>query len=249
METQEVYNIEKGVKEVVITHKKGLDEFSPLKINISGNIDSARKWLEKRHVKEDEIVHIDEYGLVNDNDSHLLIDRDKMYVSLFFNEDDPYHSGLVNGSLKMHEDCEKWKINSGESWDHKELSEFIKMNRSCFINRTDAMKLSSALANVKIKADNEYEKSDDNRGTVKTMIAQNIIESNIPKSFTLNVPIFKGEGKTSFEVEVYVSPSNYSVTLVSPDVNDIISDTKNNIIDAEIKSIETIAPGLAIIEV
>jgi hypothetical protein len=63
------------------------------------------------------------------------------------------------------------------------------------------------------------------------------------------VPIFKGTAKTTFEVEVYVNPGNYSVTFVSPDANDIVSGIKNKIIDDEVKAIEKIAPELVIIEV
>jgi hypothetical protein len=249
MENQEVYKIENGVKNVTIAHKKGLDSRAPHEIAILGNIDSPRKWIEKRHIEYDDLILTDMSGQVIDYKSHILIDRNNMGITLCFNETDPFYRGKVKGKLNLHPDFSKWKINTGESWDHKELSEFIKMNRSCFDNKSDAMKLSSELSNIKIKADNKYEKADDNRGSVKTMIAQNIIESNIPKTFKLNVPIFKGTAKTTFEVEVYVNPGNYSVTFVSPDANDIVSGIKNKIIDDEVKAIEKIAPELVIIEV
>ena len=249
MENQEVYKIEKGVKEVVITHKKALDEAAPHNIAILGNIDSPRKWIEKRHFNFDGTTLSDPFTHVIDEESHVLIDRDNMEIKLCFNESHPLRRGSVQGKLILHPDFSKWKINTGESWDHKELSEFIKMNRSCFETRQDAMIMSTELSNIKVKADNEYEKADDNRGSVRTMIAQKIIESNIPQAFKLNVPIFKGTAKTTFEVEVYVNPGNYSVTFVSPDANDIVSEIKNKIIDDEEKAIKKIAPELVIIEI
>ena len=232
---------------MVITHKQGLNETPPEKIAIFGNIDAPRRWIDKRY--NNEAVLMNEAGQVCPDESHVLLDRDNMSISLVFNETNPLYYGSVQGKLVLHPDFSKWKINTGESWDHKELSEFIKMNRSCFETRQDAMIMSTELSNIKVKADNEYEKADDNRGSVRTMIAQKIIESNIPQAFKLNVPIFKGTTKTVFEVEVYVNPGNYSVTLVSPDANDIVSDIKNKIIDDEEKAIKKIAPELVIIEI
>lgn len=237
MENQEIYNIEPGVKEVVITHRKGLDELAPKSVDIGGIIDSPYKWLEKRP------------EVNNKGAAHILIDRKKMSITLIDDQHDPYSQDMICGKLEYHPDYKKWLINTGESWNHKSLSEFIKMNRSCFSDKQVAMKLSSDLRDLKVKADKEVEMSNDNRGNVKAMAVQKIVENSLPKTFSLVVPVFKGTDKKEFEVELYVNPDTFQVTLVSPDANDIRDAIRDSVIDQEIKKIEGIAPTIPIIEV
>lgn len=232
MENKEVYKIEPGVKEVVITHRKGQDAITPSPLHINGNIDAVSTWLAKYQ-----------------ENGYAVINRDKMSIALAFDMTPEYHyQDMVTGQLTYHPDFKKWGINEGRNWDNDELAEFIKMNRSCFKSKSDAMKLSGELKNLKIKVDKEVEANTDNRGNVKVLAAQTVIESSIPKSFWLNVPVFKGQGKQEFEVEVYVNPNNFQVTLVSPDANDIKDAVRDSIIDEEIGKIEHIAPNIAIIE-
>ena len=236
MENQEVYHIEPGVKEVVITHRKGLDAKTPINIDIEGNIDSVKNFLVARSAS------------IDIADSYIIVNREKLRIFLLYDSTNPYKEGSIKGVLSLHPDFEKWKINTGASWDNNELAEFIKMNRYCFRSKPDAMKLSAELKNLKIKVDKEVETSNDNRGNVKVLAAQTVINSSIPKSFVINVPIFKGQIKTEFEIEVYVNPNNFQVTLVSPDANDIKNNVRDSIIDEEIRTIEEIAPDIAIIE-
>lgn len=240
MENKEVYKIEKGVSEVTIIHKNGLDASQPVPVKINGNIDSVYNWLEKRSGTF--------AGSVVITESHILIDRAKMTIELVLNETDGLMKGSVSGKLISHPDFVKWKINTGESWDHKTLSDFVKMNRSCFSDKAIAMKLSSELANIKIKAENEIEKANDNKGNTRFLIVQKVIESNVPANFKLDIPVFKGHEKVCIEVEVWVSNSNFGVTLVSPEANDIISDVRDNIINEQKELIKDLTPGLAIIE-
>lgn len=245
MENQEVYNIEKGVKEVTIIHKRALDELLPEKVGITGNIDSVFNWLAKRIFTEESSIK-DNY--VFEKTSHILINRDEMKISLVFNETDPLNIGYVRGQLAKHPDFTQWQINTGNQWSNEELSEFIKMNRNCFKLRSDAMKLSAELKSLKIKVDKEVEASNDNRGNVRVLAGQKVVESTVPKSFNLNVPVFKGQGKSEFEVEVYVNAQTFAVSLVSPDANDIVSEVRDSIIDEQKKKIQDIAPELVIIE-
>jgi hypothetical protein len=237
MENQEVYKINNGVNLTTITHKKGLDEQKPLAIGIVGNIDSVFNWLAKRH----EVT-------VNPSISYVIINRDLMNITLVFNERDALLNGSVEAKLELHPDFKKWGINEGTEWDNKKLSEFVKMNRSCFVDKTDAMKLSAELSNLKVKVDKEVEKSNDNRGNVRQMLAQQVIEMNIPKVFKLNVSIFKGQPQQTMEVEIYVNPNSFAVTLVSPEANDIISSVRDSVIDEQKANIMEIAPDLVIIE-
>lgn len=105
-------------------------------------------------------------------------------------------------------------------------------------------KLKETLADASIK---KLELSDDKRGNQKILRAQTV-ESNLPKSFNVNMPIFKGTEKRTFEVEVEINPNDLSCTLVSPDAHDIVVQERDNQMDAVLGRIGDAAPNIVIIE-
>lgn len=210
-----------------------LVEFVP--INIRGNIDTPLRYLEKRK------------GIVVFNNTHLEIDREKMNMVLVINGSYNVHD-TVTGFLSMSRDFLDFKINTGESWSHRELSQFIKMHRSCFESKDTAIKLSDQLRDLKVKVEQDNVNRNDNRGNVHVQRLQKIKELNIPESFTLNLEIFKGTGKKQVQVEIYIDPDDFSCQLVSPDAADVIRIIRDNIIDENKMAIVDICPELVIIE-
>lgn len=93
----------------------------------------------------------------------------------------------------------------------------------------------------------ELEVSDDKRGNQKILRAQTV-ESNLPKSFNVNMPIFKGTEKRTFEVEVEINPNDLSCTLVSQEAHDIVVQERDNQMDAVLGRIGDAAPNIVIIE-
>lgn len=250
MENQEVYKLSKGTSQVTIVHKKGLDDKAPVPVSISGNIDSVHNWLKQRIISfENSVIStLPAHPFVVDLESHVIINREELEIKLIFNESNPYTKGCVIGTLDEHTDFKKWHINTSEDWDHEQLAEFIKMNRSSFNDNATAMKLVTELKGLKVKVEKEIEKSNDNRGSFRAVLAQQVVASNIPDKLSLCVPVFKGHSKVEFQVELYVNPTTFRVKLISPDVSDIVSSVRDTIIDQQKKAIEEIAPKLVIIE-
>ena len=241
-------NINHEKAELRVVEVQGLAEKPQQQVKINGNIDSVLCFLEKRYIGNANTCGEETENTVLPLDSHVLINRDKKSIALVFNETDAYAIGNVSGELVIHKDFEKWKINTGEAWSHQQLAEFCKMNRSLFPDTSIAMTLFKELKDIKVKTDKEYERSTDNRGSERFLIAQKVISSNIPDKFRLNVPIFKGQAKQEFEVEVYVDASSYQVSLISPQANDIVQEVLDSIIDEQKKSIQELCPDLVIIE-
>lgn len=236
MKNQSIEVIAKeGVSTLTILEGEALPQREQLRIAIEGIIDSPTRFLEKR------------VETIEQKKCHLIINRDQMTIDLVLDETN-YFQGNVSGTLEKHPDFGKWKINEGTEWNTKALSEFIKMNRSCFPSKETAMQLSSELQNLRVKTDKELERSDDNKGSYKVAIAQKVIESSIPDVFTIKVPIFKGQPAKEIQIEIYVNPETFQVGLVSPEANDIIELTKNTAIDDELAKIDKIAPDIIQIE-
>lgn len=220
---------------VTILQGEALPQREPKNVGVKGTIDSVGNYLEKR------------VDVIPQEKCMILVNRDHLSITLFVREKDPY-GDLIAGELKKHSDLEKWGINTGEQWTAKELSEFVKMNRSCFKSNETAMKLSKELQDLKVNINKEIERRDNNRGDYKAMVAQQVIKSNVPESFALNVPIFKGQPQKEFNVEIYISPDTFSCSLVSPELNEMIHSVRDSYIDKEIDRIKEIAPDIVIIE-
>ena len=215
--------------EVVVRQGDALPLREPERLAVRGTISAVSRFLENRYGKE---------GCEGPT-SNILVDRENATIQLDCDEKN-FYGALVYGSLVVSPDFKKWDINTGKEYDAKELADFIKMNRSAFENKQEAMKLASELSNLKVKTDKELEKADNNRGEMRFAISQKVIEMNIPGEITLNLPLFKGEQKETFKVEIYVNASTFDVQLVSPDAKERIDESINQIIDAEIEKIREI---------
>ena len=77
------------------------------------------------------------------------------------------------------------------------------------------------------------------------------VESNLPKSFTVNIPIFKGTAKQAIEVEFdhYLVNGEVLLQLVSPGANEVAEEYRDMCLDEVLAKIKNIAPQIAIMEV
>lgn len=180
------------------------------------------------------------------DESYLTIDRDKMEIVFVEFGGKEYESRYI-GRLFFSPDFEKFGINKNESYTPLELAELIKMNRSFFDSKTEAMKLVSELRGFEAKVNKEVEAKADDRANRKVLLAQTVT-TNIPNGFKLKLPIFKGMEPRTFEVEIGIDPMDLSCRLISPEANDIVNDTKNDIIDDQKTKIQDLHEGLRIFE-
>ena len=138
-------------------------------------------------------------------------------------------------------------INTGNYKMPIEWAEFFKMNRAFFENRDEAMKIVTELKAFKAKVNKQVElEADMNKGDRRTLLNQ-AVDSNMPKSFNLKLPLFKGQQATVIEVETYFNADDLTATLVSAKAAELIEDTKREAIDKIVSVIIETAPTLAII--
>lgn len=226
-------NIEDG-KDIVIRFGDALPLQEPKYVSIHGTIDAPARWVEKR---KDDIVSAD---------AHVLVDRDRMTITLNTDENSAYMDQIV-GTLTLSTEMQEFGIDTGEYMSCFDMADRIKQLRTYFETQQEAMKLVTELRSFKAKIDKELELSDDKRDNQTIMRAQTV-ESNLPKSFKVNMPIFKGTEKRTFEVEVEINPNDLSCTLVSPDAHDIVVQERDSQMDGVLVRIAEAAPNIVIIE-
>ncbi|MBN8821307.1 MULTISPECIES: hypothetical protein [unclassified Spirosoma] len=223
-----------GTNEIIFREGKALEVREPLQLDIEGVLDSPLQWLSKR------------VSLIDQKQSHILVNRDKLSIKLDIGEQD-YFGPTIEGKLELHPMFVRFGINTERYLSNFDMAKLFKMNRSAFEVQSTAMSLVSDLQNFKAKVQREIEKATDNRGNA-TDLRNQAVQSNLPESFNLNVPIFKGTPKRIVEVEVYIKPDDLSCTLVSAQANDLIEEMRDFEIDKVLDSIREIAPDIAIIE-
>ncbi len=204
-------SVENGVKTLEIRTGKALELQEPKRVEITGTIETPLTWLLQR--KEQ----------IKPKNAHIVVDADNGLVELHEDETNPYGATVV-GELEISPIFEKFGINSGNYKTPLEMAEFIKMHRAYFENRTSAMELVTQLRNFKAKVNKQAEQEVNlNKGDKRLVIAQ-AVESNIPETFNVCLPIFKGMPKQTFEVETYFNPDDLTCTLVSPMANEMFED-------------------------
>lgn len=214
-----------------------LDPKEPERVVINGTIDAPFRWLEKR------------VELINQKATNLIVNRDKMGLALTIDETN-YYQTEINGILQASKEMMEFGINTDKKWEPIKLSKFIKMHRAFFTDKSQNMILVSTLKNFKAKVNQDIERSKEENGSKVDNYSQ-VVDSNLPKSFKLNIPLFKGFACEEIEVEIYadVDGRDVSLSLVSAGANEAIEEYKNKVIDEQLELIRQIAPDIVIIEV
>lgn len=207
------------------------------RVVISGTIDAPFRWLEKR------------VELINQKATNIIVNRDKMGLALTIDETS-YYQTEINGFLQASKEMVEFGINTEKRWEPIKLSKFIKMHRAFFTDKSQNMMLVSTLKNFKAKVNQDIERSKEENGSKVDNYSQ-VVDSNLPKSFKLNIPLFKGFSCEEIEVEIYadVDGRDVSLSLVSAGANEAIEEYKNKVIDEQLGAIRQIAPDIVIIEV
>ncbi|MDR0384524.1 MAG: hypothetical protein LBH60_00425 [Prevotellaceae bacterium] len=219
---------------------KVLDPKAPVKTKLSGVIGVPFEYLKKR-------LGASQFTQEN---SHLIVDREKIKITLIINESDEYTRGEISGALEFHPNFIAFGINTVKIWTPTELGLFLKINRVFFPDKDANMKLVTELMNFTATINSRLEKSVRETGDRTDHFAQTV-QSNLPKSFTIEIPIFKGMPIGTLEVETFakINGREVSFTLLSPGANQMLETIRDQVIDEQLTEISKIAPKLAIIEV
>lgn len=216
---------------------KAIDPKAPLNVEIVGTIDSPLRWLQQR------------VELIDQKQAHVYVNRDKMAIILITDERDEYLKSKIGGYLDTSEEVNKFGINTGKQWEPQTLSLFLKMNRAFFTDKSKNMTLVSELKNFKAKVNSQVEQFKSENGSYTDNYSQ-VVDSNLPSSFKVRIPLFKGFAPEEVEVETYadVDGRNVTISLMSAGANETIQDYKNKVIDEQLKLISEVAPDIVIIE-
>lgn len=247
METEKFQiNLAPGCNEATVrvielnNDRSQLPVLEPVRVNINGVLGSVVEYLQKRL----------NAGLFEQSNCHILVDREKMTITLITNETDARNTATITGALSYYPKYVQFGINNPEKqWSPAQLGNFFKLNRAFFLSVEENMTLVSILKNFSAKVNQTVEKSREDNGSRCDTFSQ-VVNSNLPKSFIVKMPIFKGRDVEQIEVELIadVDGRDIKLSLCSPGAEVIVEEQRNAAIDEQISIIRDIAPEIAIIE-
>ena len=212
----------------------------PLNLNVKGVITCIYAFLEKRWCTEQ----------IDKEHTHIQVNRDKLTVTLVTNENDERKMQTIVGSIQLSRKFTEFHINDGKLWKPVRLGDFFRINRSYFETKEKNMDLVNLLKSFSAKVQTTIKKELSDNGSV-TDNYEKAVDSNLPSSFLINVPIFKGAEpeKLSIETIANVEGNTALLTLISADAECIIEESRDKIINAELDKIRKLCPEIPIMEV
>lgn len=205
----------------------------PTKLEISGNIDAPRRF---KAVRGKEITAEKSLVTVNRQELRIILTADTT----------SHFSTVITGEMEINEDLQGFSINANKRFSREDLASFLKLNRIFFKDRDAHAKLISAIKTLKADVSTSIEQSNDNRGNRANNFDKKVTANDVPLNFVLEMPIFKGDYKKSFVVDVCFDILDARVIfwLESVDMAELIIESRDEIFNNELKAFE----GLTIIE-
>lgn len=243
VEHMQIQPKEAGVTEIIIREVNGVNELPvkpPVKVKIDGTIGAPFEFLLKRFDQPDQI---------NQKRCHIIVDREDITILLVINEHDEYIKGTVKGTLEFYPKFVEFGINTGKVWTPQQLGMFFKMNRSFFADRAENMRLVNELMNFTATVNNKIERAAKENGDRTDNFSQ-VVNSNLPASFKLTMPIFKGTPAETIEVETFaqINGREVSFILLSPGAQASLEEIRDKAVDEQLEKIVNICPDIALIE-
>lgn len=235
-------------RDVIFRTGEAAKIYDPVPLKISGQIDAPLRFYLSRKdlkVKNESGSELPYFPL---NETIVIVDRERMTIKLICNEKSVFRDEIT-GSLEIAPIFGKLGINTGATFTPNELGNLLRKHQYLFTDRQEAATTISAL--LKFTADInttiEQEKRAESGGQRKVLDVD--VKSNAPKSFRLNLSLFKGDVAAATAVSIVYDTSGHSVicSLESLEAIDLIEQKKNERISENIADFES--DGISVIEI
>jgi hypothetical protein len=188
-----------GVNTLVVLEGDAPEQHNNLPVNLSGNIDAPSRFVEGR--KAD----------FTDAKRHCLVSKTEGKITLVLNEQSVTDKYVVQGKIEVAKKFKALGINDDRAgYLPEELANKFKLLRSMFVSNLEHAKICTTLRNLKAKVNKDLEQTNDRKGNV-TLSFKQVVESNMPDSIKLQIPLLEGEEPVSIDVSVILEAEGGSL--------------------------------------
>lgn len=220
--------------EIIIREGQALPQVAPKKIVINGDIKTVSSFVNKRTKPADG----ENMGLqvINPDRAIVEVDIEKKTITLSLDPEDA-NGTMIISKLEPNPDLTQFGINKIVQFSQKELVKLLKFSRLYFEDFGKHGELLRAYQAFTAKTYTDLAGEQDNRGN-KNFAFNKKVETGLPTSFIMNVPVFKGQEKKRFMVEICldVTDAAASFWFESVELEEIIDLESGKIIDEQLES-------------
>ena len=218
---------------LTVREGKALELKEPVVININGDIDTVKSFVAKRYNSTDPDTLNNLQG-IDKTKAIISFDKVGLTISLDVNPQDFYGPKVV-GKLQISPELEPWKINEATTFSREKLITLIRFNRRYFTDTDTYEKVLKAYQSLNMSGTTNIKVETDLRGNKDAAFKKTIDSSNIPTTFFLTMPVFKGREKVKFMVEVCLENSETQVVFwfESVELKEIWDNTVDSIFDEQ----------------
>lgn len=182
--------------EITIREGQALPPVAPKQIQITGDIKTVSSFIKLRKDA------VEEPGAQYINRDRAIVEVDKEAMSITLKLDPEYQYGtVVTSKLEPNPDLAQFHINKNKQFSQRELVQLLKFSRLYFEDFDKHGTLLKAYQAFTAKTFTDLAGDQDNRGN-KNFAFNKKVETGLPASFVMNIPIFKGQDPKRFMVEI-----------------------------------------------
>lgn len=176
-------------------------------VTISGSINSPSEFYRARKLVVD----------AKKEKTHVLVDMQKAVVTLIVDETNPFDSYRIEGKMIDFADFSEFKINKGDRFSKTQIISLLKTSKVYFPDKDDWTRLLTTFQQFITKVIKDVENSDNQKGEVKKLEAYSGAlqgfridgeKEEFRPYFHLEIPLFVGEEKVRFEVQICLDPTS-----------------------------------------
>jgi hypothetical protein len=209
--------------EVIVRTGTASELKPPNKIVIIGDIASVKSFIDKRKLVKSEaasaepgttleMCKVDKYScnlqMIHTDLAIITTDKKAKTIKLEVDPQDAF-GVTVTGILEDSEEIKQFCINQNKMFNREELVKLLRFARMQFSNVDVHDTVLKAYQKFNVQAHVQLQQENDTRGN-RTNNLQKTVETNLPDSFVLNIPIFKGQQNETFRVDICIDVTDAS---------------------------------------
>lgn len=218
---------------LTILEGKTLELKHPEKIRLSGNIQSISAFLSKRYAGRvgKGLQEVDKEKAV------VIVDADKMTMHLDIDPEN-FFGAEVLATLLFTPELLAFHINDNHEFTRESMIKLLKFNKRFFADPLKQEQLLEAYMKLNLSGSTMIKAESDDRGNKDLQFKKAIASQNIPQSFALEIPIFKGQPVEKFRVDICLDVTESSVRFwfESVELVELIEERKASIFAEELKA-------------
>lgn len=218
--------------EIIIREGQALPPVEPQKVQITGDIKTVSSFLAKRKTAS----NLAGQQFIERDKAIVEVDKEAMTITLKLDPEHKYGT-VVTAKLEPNPDLAQFFINKNKQFSQRELVQLLKFSRLYFEDFGKHGDLFKAYQAFTAKTFTDLAGDQDTRGN-KNFAFNKKVESGLPASFVMNIPVFKGQDPKRFMVEICldVTDAAASFWLESVELKELQDIESDKIMEGELEA-------------